>query len=115
VAVAELALDAATEPPLPRFAALARFPPVVMDMTVEHGLELGYAGLEAATRELAGEHVEGLGFVTRYHLPDGSGRVRTTLRLVYRHAERSLTQDEVNAWHADMRRGLAERLGVGFA
>ncbi|MCU0233842.1 MAG: phenylalanine--tRNA ligase subunit beta [Thermoanaerobaculales bacterium] len=115
VAVAELALDTATAPPLPRFAALARFPPVVMDMTVEHGSELGYAGLEAATRELAGEHVEGLGFVTRYHLPDGSGRVRTTLRLVYRHAERSLTQDEVNAWHADLRRGLAERLGVGFA
>jgi phenylalanyl-tRNA synthetase beta chain len=115
VAVAELALDAATAPPLPRFTALPRFPPVVMDMTVEHGSELGYAGLEAATRELAGEQVEGVGFVTRYQLPDGSGRVRTTLRLVYRHAERSLTQDEVNTWHADLRRGLAERLGVGFA
>jgi phenylalanyl-tRNA synthetase beta subunit len=41
--------------------------------------------------------------------------VRTTLRLVYRHPERSLTQDEVNAAQAELRERLAARLGVSFA
>jgi phenylalanyl-tRNA synthetase beta subunit len=40
--------------------------------------------------------------------------VRTTLRVVYRHPDRSLTQDEVNAGHEELRRRLAERLGVRF-
>jgi phenylalanyl-tRNA synthetase beta subunit len=53
--------------------------------------------------------------VTRFVLPDGSGRVRTTQRLVYRHPERSLTQDEVNASHERLRRELSERLPIRFA
>jgi phenylalanyl-tRNA synthetase beta subunit len=66
-------------------------------------------------RELAGGWVENVSYVTRFPLADGSGRVRTTQRLVYRHPERSLTQDEVNAAHMKLREGLAERLGVSFA
>ncbi len=115
LAVAELDLEPAAEPVLPRFQALTRHPSVVMDMTVEHPPELGYAELESTTRKLSGEWVEELGFVTQFK-PDGDPRlVRTTLRLVYRHPERSLTQEEVNAVHGELRRGLADALGVGFA
>ena len=113
--VAELDIDSANEPALPRYETLARYPSVIMDMTVEHGEDLDYAELESATRENAGRWVEELSYVTRFHLPDGSGRVRTTLRLVYRHPDRSLTQEEVNAEHTNLREGLAKRLGVTFA
>jgi phenylalanyl-tRNA synthetase beta chain len=115
VAIAELDIDAATEPALPRYEALARFPSVAMDMTVEHEEGLTFAELESATSDLAGEWVEDVSYVTRFHLPDESGRVRTTQRLVYRHPDRSLTQEEVNAEHSKLREGLAERLGVSFA
>jgi phenylalanyl-tRNA synthetase beta chain len=115
VLIAELDIDTATEAALPRYEALARFPSVVMDMTVEHEEGLNYAELESATRDLAGEWVEDLSYVTRFPLPDESGRVRTTQRLVYRHPDRSLTQEEVNTEHSNLREGLAERLGVTFA
>jgi phenylalanyl-tRNA synthetase beta chain len=115
VAIAELDIDIASEPALPRYEALARFPSVVMDMTVEHEEDLNFAELESATRDLAGEWVEDVSYVTRFTLPDGSGRVRTTQRLVYRHPDRSLTQEEVNTEHSNLREGLAERLGVTFA
>jgi phenylalanyl-tRNA synthetase beta subunit len=88
---------------------------VVVDMTVEHETTLGYSDLETAVRELAGEWVEELGFVARFVPKDKLGVVRTTLRMVYRHAERSLTQEEVNSANADLRRELSERLGVTFA
>jgi phenylalanyl-tRNA synthetase beta chain len=113
VAVAELDLGLAEEPPLARFEALARHPAVVVDMTVEHGPELSYAELETATREFTTELVEELGYVTRF-VP-GEDVVRTTLRLVYRHPEKSLTQDEVNTAQDELRKRLAEALGVGFA
>ncbi|MBD3870842.1 MAG: hypothetical protein IFJ97_05720, partial [Acidobacteria bacterium] len=115
VAIAELDIDIASEPALPRYEALARFPLVVMDMTVEHEEGLSFAELESATRDLAGDWVEDVSYVTRFPLPDGSGRVRTTQRLIYRHPDRSLTQEEVNTEHSNLREGLAERLGVTFA
>ena len=115
VSVAELDLKLAKELPLPRFEALARHPSVVVDMTVEHSAELSFAELERASRELAGEWVEELGFVTRFEPKGEKPVVRTTLRMVYRHPERSLTQDEVNEAHLKLRDGLADRLGVTFA
>jgi len=115
VAVAELDLGLAGEPSLPRFEALQRFPSVVVDMTVEHPVELSYADLEVAVREHAGEWVEDLNLVARFIPQDRPGVVRTTLRLVYRNAERSLTQEEVNSTHVDLRRRLNDRLGVTFA
>ncbi len=115
VAVAELDLELATETPLPRFEALARYPAVTVDMTVEHPAGLRYAELEKAVRGLAGDWVEELSYLTRY-VPEGDDpAIRTTLRLVYRHPERSLTQEEVNAAHQELRRELAARLAVGFA
>jgi phenylalanyl-tRNA synthetase beta chain len=85
-------------------------------MTVEHAEGLAYADLVAAVRELAAGSVESVELQARYA---GAGlpadRVRTTLRLVYRHPERSLTQDEVNAAQAELKARLAARLGVSFA
>ena len=104
------------EPPLPQFEALPRFPAVVADMTVEHPITLDYAELSGAVRDLAGRAVEAVELRVRYAgkgLPPGT--VRTTLRLTYRAADRSLTQDEVNEQQSALRDDLARRLGVTFA
>ena len=61
----------------------------------------------------ADELAEDLQYVTRFR--PGDGVVRTTLRLVYRHPERSLTQEEVNTAQDELRKKLAESLGVAFA
>jgi phenylalanyl-tRNA synthetase beta chain len=116
VAVAEIDLERATEVPLPKFRPLHRHPPVVVDVTVEHSADLSYADLEGAVSDLASEWVEDLSLVVRYRDENTlAGVVRTTLRLVYRHADRSLTQEEVNDAHERLRRGLVERLGVALA
>ncbi len=115
--VAELDLARAPEElPLPRFEELPRFPAITADMTVEHGPKLSYAELVDAVRDLAQDTVQSVELVARFSgkgLPDNV--VRTTLRLLYRHPERSLTQDEVNAAQERLRGELASRLGVGFA
>ncbi len=117
VFAAELDLAAAaTEPPLPQFEALPRFPAVTADMTVEHPITLDYADLDGAVRDLADRTVETVELRARYAgkgLPDGT--VRTTLRLTYRAPDRSLTQDEVNEQQGALRDNLARRLGVTFA
>jgi len=114
VYVAELMLQAAaTEPALPRFEALPRFPAVWVDITVEHGVELSFAVLEAAVRELSDRLVTSVSLVGRFTGQAlGSDRARTTLRLVYRHPERSMTQEEVNAAQDCLRAALVERLNV---
>jgi len=115
--VAELDLTAAPgELPLPRFEELPRFPGITADMTVEHDRKLSFAELVAAVHNLADETVQEIDLVARYEgkgLPENA--VRTTLRLLYRHRERSLTQEEVNAAQEALRKELAARLGVGFA
>jgi phenylalanyl-tRNA synthetase beta chain len=113
IAVLELDLDLATEPPLPKFEPLPRFPSVRVDTTVEHSADLSYRMLVEAVGELASEWVEDITHEARF-LPGGDV-IRTTLRFVYRHPERSLTQEEVNAAHVKLREGLAGRLGVTFA
>jgi phenylalanyl-tRNA synthetase beta chain len=116
VTIAELDLERATDPPLSKFRPLHRHPPVVVDVTIEHPADLSYADLEGAVSDLASEWVEDLSLAGRYRDENShAGAVRTTLRLVYRHADRSLTQEEVNEAHERLRRGLVERLGVALA
>jgi phenylalanyl-tRNA synthetase beta chain len=114
--VAELDLRAAAQPGVTSYQPLPRFPAVSADVTVEHDRALAFSELERTAREAAAELVERLELTARFEgegLP--AGRVRTTLRIVYRHPDRSLTQDEVNTMQAALRQQLAERLGVDFA
>jgi phenylalanyl-tRNA synthetase beta chain len=115
--VAELDLEAAlTEPPPRRFVPLPRFPSVVADMTIEHDHGVTFMEMVDAVRQLAGERVEQVELQARYTGDSlAPGVVRTTLRLVYRHPERSLTQDEVNLDQTRLRERMAEQLGVRFA
>jgi len=117
VFAAELDLAAAArEIPLPKFVELPRYPAVTADMTIEHPMDLSFAELHAAVHDLADDLVEAIDHQNRFSgkgLP--SGAVRSTLRLTYRAADRSLTQNEVNEQQEALREGLSQRLGVTFA
>ena len=116
VYVAELDLTSAAEPAVPSFQPLPRYPAVLADITVEHLESLSWGELLAAVRGLAVDAVRDIRLLDRYQGKGvGEGRVRTTLRCVYRHFDRSLTQDEVNAAQAHLRAAMAERLDVRFA
>ena len=98
------------------FAPPPRHPAVVSDLTVRHRLDLPYERLATAVRAAAPVWLESVTPVVRYQGEGvGPDEVKTTLRLTYRHPERSLTQDEVNAAHFVVREALARQLGVSFS
>lgn len=112
----ELALEVAGEQRVPVFAELARFPAVVADLTVRHKLSLPYGQLVATLWSLAPDILERVEPVVRYRGEQvGPDEVKTTLRLTYRHRERSLTQEEVNAAHFALMEKLASTLNVSFS
>ena len=116
VYAAELDLTKISEPDVQRYRELARFPAVAADMTVEHPNDLEFSVLSETVRSLASDDVESIELLDRYTGEGiGQGAVRTTLRLVYRRPERSLTQDEVNPAQEALRSERAARLGVSFA
>ena len=114
--VAEIDLAAAaSSAAVPAFQALPRFPAVPSDLTIRHKLDLPYAELIAAIRRDGPAWIESIALIARYQ---GEGvaasEVKTTVRITYRHADRSLTQDEVNAAHFVLMDALARDLGVSF-
>ena len=85
-------------------------------MTLEHSEEMTYERLTTTIGELASDLVEKVDLVARFSgAKVGPGVVRSTIRLVYRHPDRSLTQDEVNQEQQKLRVRLGEGLGVTFA
>ena len=113
--VAEVDLSAAAAEPVPVFQPLPRFPAVSADLTVRHKLSLTFAELLAAVRAAAPPWLETVSPVVRYRGEGvGADEVKTTLRLVYRHPDRSLTQDEVNTAHFALMATLARELAVSF-
>ena len=113
--VAEIDLGHVGARTVPTVRPLPRFPAVVADLTVRHARAVAYAELVAAVRAAAPDWLEAVQPVVQFK---GAGvaadEVKTTLRLVYRLAERSLTQDEVNAAHFALMEELGRRLPVSF-
>jgi phenylalanyl-tRNA synthetase beta chain len=113
--VAEIDLACVAERDVPTYRPLPRFPAVTSDLTVRHKQDLAYDRLVAAIRAAAPPWLESVTPVVRYQGEGvGPGEVKTTVRLVYRNPERSLTQDEVNAAHFEVMDSLARELGVTF-
>lgn len=97
------------------FRPLPRFPAVTADLTVRHGVGLTYDELVRALKATAPTWLEEVAPVVRYQGEGvAAGEVKTTLRLTYRHGERSLTQDEVNTAHFAVMERLAADLQVRF-
>jgi phenylalanyl-tRNA synthetase beta chain len=113
--IAQVDLACAQTAPVPAVRPVPRFPAVTVDLTVRHPLALAYDELVAGIRGATSDLVESISPVVRYRGEGvGPDEVKTTLRLVYRSADRSLTQEEVNAAHFTLMERLAARLGVSF-
>lgn len=101
---------------VPRFQELPRFPAVVADLTVRHSLRLPYAKLVATVWQFAPPFLERVEPLVRYRGEKlGPDEVKTTVRLTYRHHQRTLSQEEVNAAHFALMDNLAAALGISFS
>lgn len=107
---------------IPAFKALPVFPPVRRDMTVISSQELTCARIMETIHNANVDLLQHVILVDRF-LPDapsgGAGlagsadaEVRHTLRLTYRHPERSLTNEEVDQVHQGLSNHLQEQLPV---
>jgi phenylalanyl-tRNA synthetase beta chain len=113
--VAEVDLGCVAAAPRPTMRPVPRFPAVEADLTVRHARGLPYAELTGVIREVAPAWLEDVRPVVQYEGEGvAAGELKTTLRLVYRLADRSLTQDEVNQAHFALMEELSRRLAVSF-
>jgi phenylalanyl-tRNA synthetase beta chain len=114
VFAAAIDLDAvATRPPATvRYEPLPRFPAVQRDMAFVIGADqsLAAADLEAALRTEAGPLLRGLTLFDVFRFPDG--RRSLAWRLTFQAADRTLTDEEVNAIHARVAAAITERFRV---
>ena len=92
--------------------ALPRFPPVQRDMAFVVGAEqeIAAAQVEAALREEAGPLLRELTLFDVFRFPDR--RRSLAWRLTFQAAERTLTDEEVNAIHARVAQRVTERFGL---
>ncbi|MCP4655955.1 MAG: phenylalanine--tRNA ligase subunit beta [bacterium] len=112
--VAELAaegLTAAAEVSL-KTRIPSKYPGIAADSTLTHPLEVSWAELARAIRELAAGELVSFGLKDRYRGPGvPEGAVNTTLYFLYNSDERSLTQEEVNEHNMRLAGELQARFG----
>jgi phenylalanyl-tRNA synthetase beta chain len=98
-----------------RFEAYSVFPPIEADLSFAPPRARAWGDIEAFVRARGLAHLESVRIVDRYEgagVPEG--RVKTTIRLTFRSAERTLEQEEVNREVAKLRDALGRDVGVVF-
>ena len=96
-----------------QFARLPRFPAVIQDISIVVDLNSRAADFVDAIQSAGGDMVESVALVDEYRgdqVP--AGKRGLTFSIVYRDAERTLTDDEVAARHARIVRSLEARFGA---
>jgi phenylalanyl-tRNA synthetase beta chain len=95
-----------------RYDPLPRFPAVQRDMAFVVGADqqIAAADVEAALREDAGPLLSDVALFDVFRFPDG--RRSLGWRLTFQAADRTLTDEEVNAIHARVAQRITERFGL---
>jgi phenylalanyl-tRNA synthetase beta chain len=97
------------------FAPYSTYPPIAADISFSHPREAGWERIARFVEGLAIANLERLEVVDRYAgsgVPEG--RVKTTLRLTFRAADRTLEQDEVNRERDRLAAALERELRASF-
>ena len=114
VLVAEIDLEPfVTGPLLPQYGAIARFPAATRDVALVVKDEIRAGEVESAVRAAAGPLAEGVLLFDRFvggQIPAGSSSL--AFHVVYRAADRTLTDAEVDAAHANVVKAVGERFGA---
>lgn len=109
---AEIAIDRL--PARPReagFVPYSAFPPIEADLTFAHARDLAWDEIAKVVEAARLSNLESVRVADRYEKA-GDGRTKTTVRLTFRAADRTLAQDEVNAERDRLARTLVERFAV---
>jgi len=97
----------------PQFQPLPRFPVVKRDMTIVTPMELAYHQLRDVVENAGVDILEDISLVDVY-LPPERQEKKLTLRLTYRHPERTLKDSEVDREQQKLADLLLKKLPVGF-
>jgi len=103
----EVLVGAIPSSPKPfHYRELPTMPAITVDLSLAHPTDLTWEELSAFTRGRSLAHLESFRCLDRYAGPGvDAGKVKTTLRLTFRAADRTLEQEEVNR---EVRRLVAE-------
>jgi phenylalanyl-tRNA synthetase beta chain len=110
----ELDLERVPTPGPVQAAQLPRFPAIERDISCFIASEVPASAIELAIREPGDPLLVGVRLVEDYRDPSHvtAGQKSMLWSLTYRSAERTLTDDEVQAAHGRIVAGLVERLGI---
>ena len=96
-----------------RFRPFSLFPPVVADLSISLPAAIAWESVDQFARGLGLANLESLRLFDRYTGPGVSeGQVKTTVRLTFRSAERTLEQEEVNAERDRLAAALRTQFGA---
>lgn len=98
---------------LPTYRSWPKFPPVTRDMTIIAGPEVSFAALQKKILEFESPILYEYSLQDVYQ-PKGSPKQNITLRLVYRHSDKTLTDKEVDQEHSRLGSRLLQELPVSF-
>jgi phenylalanyl-tRNA synthetase beta chain len=99
-----------------RFAEYSALPAITADLSFAQPKAMAWDDLAEFVRGLGLEDLESLDCFDRYEGPGvAPGNVKTTIRLTFRSAARTLEQEEVNRQVRRLAEGLASRPGVTFS
>ncbi len=114
VMVAEIDIDPFVAGPLlPQYAAIPRFPASTRDIALVVKDEIRAGEVESAVRAAAGPLAEAVRLFDRFvggPIPAGSSNL--AFHIVYRAPDRTLTDAEVDAAHANVVKSVGERFGA---
>lgn len=96
------------------FSPYSTYPPVEADLSLTHEKTTTWASIESFIRGEQLSDLESVRVVDRYEGGLAQGRVKTTIRLVFRSRERTLEKGEVNGEVARLAGSLQRRLNVSL-
>ena len=114
VCAAEILVDAIpVEKRGVRFRPYSVLPPIVADLSFAQPRSVSWTAIEGLARSLDLANLESLRLVDRYEGRGvGADEVKTTVRLTFRSADRTLAQEEVNHERDRLAEALREKFGV---
>ena len=111
----ELAVDPLLAGQVTTFRELSKYPEVRRDMALVVDQATPEADVEAIIRSQAGESLRSIRLFDVYSGKGvGEGKKSLALGITWRHGERTLTDDEVNASFTAITSALSEQLGAAL-
>ena len=111
----ELRVETIPAAPAARFEPFSSFPPVAADLSFAHDKTTSWSAIRKAVLAAKPADLESVRVVDRYEGPGvPEGRVKTTIRLLFRSPDRTLEQEKVNGEVRRVGDELKSRLGVIF-